>query len=41
VAFEGRTGGMIPTPGEVVEALQRLHAATTARPAGATKEVRP
>ena len=41
VAFEGRTGGMIPTPGEVVEALRRLHDATTARPAGATKEVRP
>jgi 2-oxoglutarate ferredoxin oxidoreductase subunit alpha len=41
VAFEGRTGGMIPTPGEVVDALRRLHDATTAQPAGATMEVRP
>jgi len=28
VAFEGRMGGMVPTPGEVVEALRRLDAAT-------------
>jgi 2-oxoglutarate/2-oxoacid ferredoxin oxidoreductase subunit alpha len=28
VAFEGRTGGMVPTPGEVVAALRRLWAAT-------------
>jgi 2-oxoglutarate ferredoxin oxidoreductase subunit alpha len=32
VAFEGRSGGMIPTPGEVVDALRRLVAATADAP---------
>ena len=31
VAFHGRTGGMVPTPDEVVLALRRLWAVTTAR----------
>lgn len=31
VAFTGRTGGMVPTPGEVVAALGRLSATTAAR----------
>ena len=31
VAFHGRTGGMVPTPDEVVTALRRLWAVTTAR----------
>jgi 2-oxoglutarate ferredoxin oxidoreductase subunit alpha len=41
VAFEGRTGGMVPTPGEVLDALRRLRAATTADAAEPTKEARP
>jgi 2-oxoglutarate ferredoxin oxidoreductase subunit alpha len=40
VAFEGRSGGMIPTPGEVVDALRRLSAAT-ADAAGPATEARP
>lgn len=40
VAFEGRTGGMIPTPGEVVDALRRLWAAG-ADATNPTEEVRP
>lgn len=31
VAFHGRTGGMVPTPDEVLAALRRLWAVTTAR----------
>jgi 2-oxoglutarate ferredoxin oxidoreductase subunit alpha len=31
VVFEGRTGGMVPTPGEVVAALRRLWATTAPR----------
>ncbi len=31
VFFEGRTGGMVPTPGEVVQAIHRLQAATAPR----------
>ncbi len=31
VAFEGRTGGIVPTPGEVHAALRRLAAATAVR----------
>ena len=41
VIFEGRTGGMVPTPGEVVEALRRLQAATAGDRAGSMLEVRP
>ena len=41
VAFEGRTGGMVPTPGEVVEALRRLQAATAPGRSGSTVGVRP
>ena len=41
VAFEGRTGGMVPTPGEVLDALRRLRAATTADAAVPTREARP
>jgi len=41
VAFEGRTGGMIPTPDEVVDALRRLRAAASTDATGRTKEVRP
>jgi 2-oxoglutarate ferredoxin oxidoreductase subunit alpha len=41
VAFEGRTGGMVPTPGEVVDALRLLQATTTADRARSTAEVRP
>ena len=41
VAFEGRTGGMVPTPSEVVDALWRLRAATTADATEPTKEARP
>ena len=41
VAFEGRTGGMVPTPGEVLDALRRLREATTADATGPTKEARP
>jgi 2-oxoglutarate ferredoxin oxidoreductase subunit alpha len=40
VAFEGRSGGMIPTPGEVVDALRRLSAAT-ADATGPATEARP
>jgi hypothetical protein len=29
VFFHGRTGGMVPTPGEVVDALRRAWALTT------------
>ena len=32
VFFHGRTGGMVPTPGEVVEALNRAWALTSPRP---------
>ncbi len=32
VAHLGRTGGMVPSPGEVVDALRDLHAATGPRP---------
>jgi 2-oxoglutarate ferredoxin oxidoreductase subunit alpha len=31
VAFEGRTGGMVPSPGQVVTALRRLWATTAPR----------
>jgi 2-oxoglutarate ferredoxin oxidoreductase subunit alpha len=31
VAFHGRTGGMVPSPGDVVTALQKLQAATAPR----------
>ncbi len=31
VGFHGRTGGMVPTPDEVIFALRRLWAATPAR----------
>ena len=41
VAFEGRTGGMVPTPGEVLDALRRLRAATSADAPGPTREVLP
>jgi len=41
VAFEGRTGGMVPTPREVVDALRRLQAATAAERTRSTVEVRP
>ena len=41
VAFEGRTGGMVPTPGEVLDALRRLRAATAADAAVPTRETRP
>ena len=41
VAFEGRTGGMVPTPGEVLDALRRLRAATTADAAIPKREARP
>jgi 2-oxoglutarate ferredoxin oxidoreductase subunit alpha len=41
VAFEGRTGGMVPTPGEVVEALRRLQAVTAPGRSGSTVGVRP
>jgi 2-oxoglutarate ferredoxin oxidoreductase subunit alpha len=41
VAFEGRTGGMVPTPDEVLEALRRLQAATAAGRTVSTVEVRP
>jgi len=34
VAFHGRTGGMVPTPDEILTALRRLWAVTTAREAG-------
>jgi len=40
VAFEGRTGGMVPTPGEVLDALRRLRGATPLD-AAPTKEARP
>jgi 2-oxoglutarate ferredoxin oxidoreductase subunit alpha len=33
VFFHGRTGGMVPTPGEVVDVLRRAWATTTPRPA--------
>ncbi len=41
VEFEGRTGGMVPTPGEVVDALRRLRGAITAGPAEPTRGARP
>jgi 2-oxoglutarate ferredoxin oxidoreductase subunit alpha len=41
VAFEGRTGGMIPPPGAVLEALRRLEAATRGRGGGWTRTSRP
>jgi 2-oxoglutarate ferredoxin oxidoreductase subunit alpha len=41
VAFEGRTGGMVPTPDEVLEALRRLQAATAAGRTVSPVEVRP
>jgi 2-oxoglutarate ferredoxin oxidoreductase subunit alpha len=34
VFFHGRTGGMVPTPGEVVDALSRAWALTAARSMG-------
>lgn len=34
VAFEGHAGGVVPTPGEVAEAIRRLAAATAPVPAG-------
>ena len=34
VFFHGRTGGMVPTPGEVVDALNRAWALTAARSMG-------
>ncbi len=34
VFFHGRTGGMVPTPGEVVDALRRAWALTAPRPRG-------
>ncbi len=34
VAFEGHAGGVVPTPGEVAEAIARLEAATQPVPAG-------
>jgi 2-oxoglutarate ferredoxin oxidoreductase subunit alpha len=37
VAFEGRTGGMVPSPGQVVTALRRLSAATAPRIAEASR----
>ncbi len=40
VAFEGRTGGMVPTPGEVLDALRRLRGATGADDAASAKETR-
>ena len=40
VAFEGRTGGMVPMPSEVVDALWRLRAATTADATEPLKEAR-
>jgi 2-oxoglutarate ferredoxin oxidoreductase subunit alpha len=40
VAFEGRTGGMVPTPGEVLDALRRLWAATAADATRRTREAR-
>src|SRR5664280_963531 len=40
VAFEGRTGGMVPTPGEVLDALRRLRGVAAAN-AAPTKEARP
>ena len=33
VFFHGRTGGMVPTPGEVVDELRRAWATTSSRPA--------
>jgi 2-oxoglutarate ferredoxin oxidoreductase subunit alpha len=39
VAFEGRTGGMVPTPGEVLDALRRLRGVAAGN-AAPTKEVR-
>jgi 2-oxoglutarate ferredoxin oxidoreductase subunit alpha len=33
IAFHGRTGGMVPSPGDVVAELRRLWAITEARPA--------
>jgi hypothetical protein len=41
VAFTGRTGGMVPTPGDVVEALRRLQAATAPGRSGSRVGVRP
>jgi 2-oxoglutarate ferredoxin oxidoreductase subunit alpha len=41
VAFEGRTGGMVPTPREVLGALRRLRAATTAGAPKPKREARP
>jgi len=40
VAFEGRTGGMVPTPGQVLDALRRLRGATSVA-AATTMETRP
>ncbi len=37
IAFTGRTGGMVPTPGEVVAALRQLSATTAPRAEGATR----
>jgi 2-oxoglutarate ferredoxin oxidoreductase subunit alpha len=37
VAFEGRTGGMVPTPAEVTDALRRLRATAPARSAEASR----
>src|SRR5664279_5530838 len=39
VAFEGRTGGMVPTPGEVLDALRRLRGVAAGN-AAPTKEAR-
>ena len=37
IAFTGRMGGMVPTPGEVVGALRRLWATTEPRGEGASR----
>ncbi len=34
ILFHGRTGGMVPTPGEVLDAVRRAWAITDARPIG-------
>jgi 2-oxoglutarate ferredoxin oxidoreductase subunit alpha len=36
VFFHGRTGGMVPSPGEVVDALRRVYAKTVARSSDTT-----
>ena len=41
VAFEGRTGGMVPTPREVLGALRRLRAATSEGAPKPKREARP